>query len=209
MKGKCENCELTGTQPNARRITRSMSRNQVLKRRRISTERKLHNSQMEIMDLPSELILEIFSHLSVRDLCQRVAPVCTKWAILARHPSLRKELTFSEDISISNARKLLRSSPLLRRLSLKGRRDTDAILRRIRRSNRHIEVIEIVECRGSMGRYHVNGEILTRIVESCPKLCNLNLKATLVKSCDFQRLFACLDDRMKSSIKLEALQSRV
>ncbi|PNF20017.1 hypothetical protein B7P43_G06630 [Cryptotermes secundus] len=199
MKRRKENSELAGTEAKVRRVTRSMHRKQVPKTRRISTGRKLRSTRTNIVDLPPELQLEIFSRLSMRDLYQRVAPVCKKWRILARHPSLRKELLLGKDISKSSALQLLQESPQLGRLSLRGRSDTDAILRRVRRSNRHIETLEIVECRGSMGRCHINGEILKRIVEVCPKLCRLYLRAMLVKSCNLCSLFACLDDRMESS----------
>jgi hypothetical protein len=176
-----------------------MSRKRVLKTRTKSTGRELCSSRIDITDLPPELMLQIFSWLSVRDRCQCVAPVCKKWSILARHPFLWKELSFGKDISKSNVLKALHKSPMLRRLSLKDRRDTDAILRRVCKSNRRIETLEMEGCRGSMGRYYVNGEILKRMVDACPKFCHLDLKIMLVKSCDFHRLFARLDDRMKSS----------
>jgi hypothetical protein len=200
MKRKCENCELTGTQAKSMRITRSMSgrKKLLLKPRAACTGKNLRSTRTNIMDLPPELMLQIFSHLSLRDLCQRVAPVCTKWAILARHPSLRKELSFGEDISTSNARKLLRSSPLLRRLTLWDRYDSDAILRRVRRSNRRIESIEMVGCRGSARRREVNGRILSRILKGSPRLCRLDLRGTLVTSLEFYRLLGRVDDRMKS-----------
>jgi hypothetical protein len=128
-----------------------------------------------------------------------------KWSILARHPFLRKELSFSDkDISISNARKLLRSSPLLRRLSLKGRHDTNAILRRVRRSNRLIEEIKLVGCRGSTRRCQVNGEILMRVLEGSPKLCNFAIMDTLVTSLEFYRLLARLGDGTVSFTILSA-----
>jgi hypothetical protein len=121
MKRKCENRELTGTQAKVRRITGNVRRNKVLKRRTIYTGRNLHSSRVHIMDLPPEVMLEIFSRLSVRELDQCVTLVCKKWSILARHPSLRKELSFGKDISTSNVHKILRSSPLLHRLSLNGK----------------------------------------------------------------------------------------
>ncbi|PNF27355.1 hypothetical protein B7P43_G02429 [Cryptotermes secundus] len=198
MKRKCENCELTGNEAKERRVTRSMTREQVPKTRRINTGRKLRSTRTHIMDLPPELQLEIFSRLSVRDLCQRVAPVCKKWSILARHPSLRKELSFGKDISKSSALKLLHESPRLRRLSLRGRSDTDAILRRVRRSNRHIETLKMVRCRGAVRRREVNGDILVRILKECKKLCCLNIQGTLVKSFEFYTVLASLDERMMS-----------
>jgi hypothetical protein len=146
-------------------------------------------------------MLQMFSRLSVRDPCQCVTPVCKKWNILARHPSLRKELSFGKDISKYNVLKLLHESPLLRRLSLKDRHDTDAIPRRVRKSN---PPFEMVECQGSARRRQVNGEILTRILESCPKLCQLVLTETVVESLEFYRTVIAWDPQ-----ESEARQSRI
>jgi hypothetical protein len=191
MKRKCEDSELAGTEATVRRVTRSMRRKQ-----QDPETRETRTGGTNIMDLPPEVQLQIFSRLSVRDLCQGVAPVCRKWSILARHPSFRKELSFGKDISRSSALKLLHESPLLRRLRLYGRLDTDAILRRVCRSNRHIETLEMVECRGAMKRSDVNGDILARILDDCPKLCRLELQGTLVKSLEFYRLLAYLCHRV-------------
>jgi hypothetical protein len=196
---KCENRELTATETKVRRITRSVRRRKVLKTRTTYTGTKLRESPTNITDLPPELMLNIFSRLSAKDLCQCVAPVCKKWSILARHPSLRKDLSFGKDISKSDVLRLLNESPLLRRLSLKDRRDTDAILRRVCRSNRQIQTLEMEGCRGSVRRREVNGEILTRILEGCPKLCNLRLTETVVNNLDFYRTLARLGDRMRQS----------
>jgi hypothetical protein len=256
MKRKCENCELTGTQAKVRRISRDTSVERDLNARAICTERKLVCSQKNIMDLPSELMLQIFSYFSVSDLCQRLASVCMKWSDLARHPSLRKELSFSkgistfklrtnimdlppelmlqifsylslrdicqsvapvctkwsilarhpclrqvlyfyEDISTSNALKLLRGSPLLRRLRLRGRRDSDAILQQVFESNRLIETIEMIRCRGSVNTFEVNGDILGKIIEECTKF-SLYIVGTNVKSVEFYTLLGRLDNRMTS-----------
>jgi hypothetical protein len=147
MKRKCENRELTGTQAKVIRTSRSTSRERVLEAREISTERELVSSQANITDLPPELMLEIFSRLSVRDLCQCVAPVCKEWRILARHPSLRKELSFGKDVSTSDVLRMLYVSPLLRKLSLTDRNDTDAILQQVCESNRNLETLEMTRCR--------------------------------------------------------------
>jgi hypothetical protein len=54
------------------------------------------------------------------------------------------------------------------------------------------------ECRGSVKTLEVNGDILVRILDECPKLCCLNIEDTLVNSCKFFTVLASLDDRMKS-----------
>lgn len=163
------------------------------------TEKQLRSSLTNITDLPPELLLEIFSWLSLRELCQCVAPVCKQWNILARHPSLWTELTFSnEDIPTSEVCKLLQKSPLLRRLILKDRRDSDAILRQVCKTNRHIETLKMEHCRGSKRKHEVNGKILKRILEGSPKLCNMDLKNTKVKTCELYGVLARLDDRLDS-----------
>jgi hypothetical protein len=196
MKRKCENSELTDTQTKVRRIAQSMNREQVMKTREISTERELLSSQTNIMDLPPELMLEIFSQLSVRELDQCVAPVCKKWSILARHPSVRKDLSIDKDMSTSNTRELLRSSPLLLKLRLKDRNDTDAILRRVCRSNRRIETLEMEGCQGSPRRLEVSGRIVSRILDCCPKLSNLDVVGTEIRSHERYSLFARLHQKL-------------
>jgi hypothetical protein len=166
-----------------------MSRKRGLKTGTISAERELLCSRTNITDFPPELLIQIFSELSVRDRCQCVAPVCKKWSVLAA--SLRKELSVGKDISKSNVLKLLHESPLLRRLTLKDRHDTDAILQQVCGSNRRIEILEMVNCRGSVNTVEVNGHILARIRDSRPELCRLILQGTLVKSLEFIH-FMCI-----------------
>jgi hypothetical protein len=56
----------------------------------------------------------------------------------------------------------------------------------------------MVGCRGTVTIREVNGEILAKILERCPKFYRLDLKNTLVKSLEFYRILARLDDRLKS-----------
>jgi hypothetical protein len=134
----------------------------------------------------------------VRDLYQTVAPVCRKWNILARHPCFRQELSFSgEDISTSNACKLLRESPLLRKLTLRGRHDSDAILKQVCESNRRLESLEMDKCRGSVETPEVKGGILAMTLEVCPRLCHLTVMDTLLRRLEFYRVLGRHDGRMK------------
>jgi hypothetical protein len=88
------------------------------------------------MDLPPELVLQIFSWFSVRDLCQCVNPEFMKWSILTKHPFLLQELSFShKEILTPNVCKLLCGSPLICKLILKVRHDNDAILQQVCKSN--------------------------------------------------------------------------
>lgn len=94
MKRKCEHSELTGTQTRVWGIARSALKGRALKTRRKCIERKLRNSRTNMTGLILELFLEVLYRFSVRDLCQRVSPVCTKCRILAKHPCIREHLPF-------------------------------------------------------------------------------------------------------------------
>jgi hypothetical protein len=132
------------------------------------TRRTLRTSGNRITDLPPEMLLHIFSLLSSRDICERVAPVCKQWNILSRHPCVRKDLLlYGDHISTSEACGLLRRRPQLRSLTLKARHDTDAILEQVCKTNRLIEKIEIDECRGSEETLEVNAQILAKTLEIC------------------------------------------
>lgn len=168
MKREDQGCESTNTGPKTRESARSGLRKRVARWEPEVTGTTLRSSRTRITDLPPEMLLEIFSWLSIVDICERVAPVCEQWNILSRHPYLRKELSLSgEHISTARAYELLRSSPHLRSLCLRRRHDTDAILQQLCKSNRRIEKIDIDECRGSEQTLEVNVQILAMTLEVC------------------------------------------
>jgi hypothetical protein len=178
----------------------SCSKKDHLTRRNKKKGRKqLRRTRTNIGDLPPEMLLEIFSWLGAIDVHQGVALVCKKWCLLARHPLFLKDLSFNgRAITTYKICELLRCASLLRRLSLCGRCDTDAILQQVCKSNRLIEVIEIERCRGSAKTAQLNGDILKKILQVCPRLSCLSILGPLVSSCDFYRVLARTDDRMES-----------
>jgi hypothetical protein len=76
------------------------------------------------------------------------------------------------------------------------RHDTDAILEQVRRSNRHVVKLEMERCQGSANKAEVNGDILARILENCPKLCYIIIVYTTVEGCEFYTLLGQLADRV-------------
>lgn len=77
----------------------------------------------EISCLPDEILIKIFSYLSTQELCLCVAPVCRKWRQMSCDHSLWRTLDFSAlpYISTLNFLWVLRRSPLLRKLVIRGR----------------------------------------------------------------------------------------
>jgi hypothetical protein len=117
-------------------------------KRQRTEDRGWHNTQPNINDLPPELLLLISSGISVRDLCIIIAPVCTRWRLLAKHPSLWTELSFvGNHVSTQQASELLHASPILKELALTDRYDSDAILQEVCTSNQRIQTIEVKGCR--------------------------------------------------------------
>jgi hypothetical protein len=116
-------------------------------------EKGSQRSQTSIKDLPPEIMLKIFEYLKVKELCHSVAPVCKQWFELTKRPVLRRELAFSgNNFPTAKTCDLIRSSPLLRKLTLKGRNDCDIVLSELLASNRDLETLEIVSCKGSPQR---------------------------------------------------------
>jgi hypothetical protein len=147
------------------------------------------NARISINDLPPELLLFIFSWLSVTDLCISVAPVCSRWRLLAKHPCLWTELSFvGNRVSTEQVCTLLRSSPSLKKLTLTNRDDSNTVLGEVCASNRSIHTIEMKGCQGTENEQKTKGHIFTKVLERCSKLNILSLDDTHVSSLHFYRL---------------------
>ncbi|XP_046386504.1 dynein regulatory complex subunit 6-like [Ischnura elegans] len=110
-----------------------------ISRRRVSPKRAIPFTK-----LPEEIVIMIFSHLSVKELNLCIAPVCRKWFLFSRHPSLWRELKFEGDtIPSLEVIRLLRQAPQLRCLEISHRADVKVILEEVSQSNRHLERISI------------------------------------------------------------------
>jgi hypothetical protein len=120
------------------------------------------------MILPPELLLKIHSWLSVRNLWHSAAPVSTKWSILAKHTFFWKEMSsFSDKEMVASHAlicKLLCGSPLLRRLILRDRHESVAILWQDSWSNQCTETAEMEACRGSLKKHNASWKLLNRIL---------------------------------------------
>ncbi|MPC62958.1 putative F-box/LRR-repeat protein C02F5.7 [Portunus trituberculatus] len=87
-------------------------------------------AQCHVHCVPREILLYIFSFLSVKELGRSVEPVCVAWRDLARDPTLRTCLIFSFQNHVHGDRikSLLAGSPLLTTLELQSREDAQDLL---------------------------------------------------------------------------------
>ena len=67
-----------------------------------------------INDLPDEILIKIYSHFGLEDLCLIIAKVCEKWKDLAKDMIMWKKLSYSCDRSTDiNHIKKVRCTALL------------------------------------------------------------------------------------------------
>lgn len=124
--------------------------------------------------LPEEIILKIFSFLTIGELCRYVALVCKLWLQYSRCPLLRQKLSFWEsnrETSLEEISDVINSNcPLLKDLCLQPR--TELTLhgcRMLAQSCPHLQTLSLSFC-GQITR-----QILDQFVTFCPKLRDLNL----------------------------------
>jgi hypothetical protein len=129
-----------------------------------------------IQDLPTELLLDIFEYLSIKELCLSVAPICKQRFMLSKHPCLWKKLTFCRNkISTKKVCETIRRLHLLWRHTLYQRKDTTVILRVTFASCHHLETLEIMRCRGSRTVRSISAFTLSHFIKYRPELRNLTL----------------------------------
>jgi hypothetical protein len=102
----------------------------------IQTTESAPSDRPSISDLPTKVLLKIFSYLNVPELCKHVAPVCKAWNALSKDKSLWTHLEFQEfAVPTRKVIALLKRSPHLKRLVLLGRSDVSDVLRCVLKHN--------------------------------------------------------------------------
>jgi hypothetical protein len=79
-------------------------------------------SEPSITMFPTEILMKIFSYLTVHELSTSVAPVCKQWHGIAHSPVLWRKLCFNGGrVSTESAIRLLKKSPHLSELVISNR----------------------------------------------------------------------------------------
>lgn len=135
-------------------------------------------SRCHINCLPHEILLYIFSFLSVEELGRSVGQVCVAWRDLARDPTLRTRLVFSFQNRVDGERvkELLASSPLLQTLELESREDGQDLLVHTAAFCPRLRELTVKFCDG------LTSTVFRALVENCPCLQSLNVEGSRV--CD-------------------------
>ncbi|XP_045597438.1 F-box/LRR-repeat protein 2 isoform X1 [Procambarus clarkii] len=137
--------------------------------------------------LPNEVLLYIFSFLSVRELCVSVAPVCTSWRALARDPTLWTHLVFTSKHRLEKEQmvRLLRASPLLRSLELERSEDDGDLLLQAAALCTKLRRIIVKFGDG------LTETVFKALTEKCPNVRYLNVEGSEICSAECYNQIAC------------------
>lgn len=135
-------------------------------------------NQCHIHCLPHEVLLYIFSFLSVEELGRSVGQVCVAWRHLARDPTLRTRLVFSFQNRVEGERvkELLASAPLLQKLDLESREDGEELLVHAASFCPRLRELTVKFCDG------LTSTVFRALMENCSHLQSLNVEGSRV--CD-------------------------
>ncbi|XP_071087945.1 F-box/LRR-repeat protein fbxl-1-like [Haliotis cracherodii] len=126
-----------------------------------------------IQSLPEEILLNIFSYFSPKELCQYVAPVCRRWRVLAYEPTLWVCLKIDPlwEVSIDDLSTLLERVSGVKDLSLHARNGITyfEVFTYLKHCN-HLTELDLGLCDS------INIHVIECIVKFCPLLRNINLE---------------------------------
>ena len=129
--------------------------------------------------LPEEIVINIFSFLTVQELCKYVSVVCKKWLHYSKCPLLRQRLSFLEsnrEFSLEEISDFIRSKcPLLKDLCLQPR--TELSLYGCSILAQSCPFLQTLSLPFSD---QVTGNILDQFVTFCPNLRDMNLEGCAV-----------------------------
>ena len=126
--------------------------------------------------IPDELVVKIFSYLNTEQLCRNASPVCRKWRQIAKEPTLWRAVDFRcrPELESLSLLWVLRKTPLLRKLVLRGRTNIT-----------HAEVAILSEMCPLLSDIdfgfcdNLGSDMIHTLVENCKQLRKLN-----VEGCD-------------------------
>ncbi|GLH14708.1 Uncharacterized protein GBIM_19046 [Gryllus bimaculatus] len=157
-----------------------------------------------INDLPDEILVEIFSYLTVEDLATRVRKVCSRWEEVAKENKLWRNLTYtpSNKTSLDQIIEVLKGAPKLQMFIPEGEyingqllkavvtycKDIRSLKIRVNKADNILVLIVVFFCR-SIEDLSIETEdfVSTKyllMVSLCPKLRHLKLSGQTVDNND-------------------------
>lgn len=137
---------------------------------------EVRQDRCHINCLPHEILLYIFSFLTVEELGRSVGQVCVAWRYLAKDPTLRTRLVFSFQNHVDGERikELLVSSPLLQKLELGSREDGEDLLIHAASFCPRLRELTVKFCNG------LTSTVFRMLMEGCSCLQSLNVEGSRV-----------------------------
>jgi hypothetical protein len=161
------------------------------------SKKQFKTSVPHLTDLPTDILLQIFSRLSQRELMNS-ATVCKRWYMVSNHRSLWRQLTFTGYTPTTETVYLmLRKSPGLHYLKIVERDDATAIVKEICRSNKELRTLIIKRCRGEPETTFINARVICNLPKSCRELTSLTIKTTEINSIKFYNILGQMLPKLK------------
>lgn len=133
-------------------------------------------SGCHVNELPAEVLLHVFSFLSVEEICRSVAPVCRAWRDFAADPSLWTSLVFQKSVTDEQVQEVVSRAPRLVHLELKSHQDGEKLLTHVASTCPKLQHLTVKFCQ------NVTEEALAAMVQGCPDLKHLNLEGSQMTS---------------------------
>lgn len=140
----------------------------------------LEGQDVSLFDiLPEELILKIFSFLSLQELCKTISLVCKLWLFYSRCPVLWQRLSLLETSRFNSIEEvsdfILSNCPLLKHLYLQPRTELTLLgCSVLAKACPHLHSLSLSFCD------HITKETLDEFVTFCPHLRDINLEGCVV-----------------------------
>lgn len=133
-------------------------------------------SGCHVNELPDEVLLYVFSFLSVEEVCRSVAPVCRTWRDLAADPSLWTSFAFQYSVTDEQVQELVSKAPRLVHLELQSHQNGEELLTHVASTCPRLEHLTVKFCQ------NVTEEAMAAMVQGCPDLRHLNLEGSQMTS---------------------------
>lgn len=131
--------------------------------------------------LPRDILRQIFSILSINDICRSVAPVCTEWRNVSDDKSLWRIIHLSDTVREMKIVELLKRSPYLTELNV-SERSVDVILRIVAEHCPKIQRVLLNNCHD----FHISCPVL---ISKCPEICHVVFRKS---ACSTRSCWNCL-----------------
>lgn len=143
-----------------------------------------------LVSLPKEILLYIFSYLSIEDLFFSVRSVCQRFYQTAKFAASWQDVIAENKLSTSNLVGMFKFSPIIKNISISNRNDADQILCAISKNLKNVESLTVKNCWGSKTNSYLGSTVLCRLLMRCKRLTNIRLECVKIRSIKFFKLLA-------------------